>query len=60
VLIAKGKRVVRHDMKRSAPSDEALLADLLGRSGTLRAPAIRSGKRLLVGFHPDLFTEIFG
>jgi arsenate reductase-like glutaredoxin family protein len=58
VLIAKGKRLIRHDMRKAAPSDEELLALILGRSGTLRAPAVRSGKRLVIGFHPDAFAEL--
>lgn len=47
-------------MKKAPPTDDELLEHLLGRSGTLRAPTIRTGKRLLVGFNADLFTDIFG
>jgi arsenate reductase-like glutaredoxin family protein len=58
VLVAQGKRLIRYDMKKAPPSDEELLASILGRSGTLRAPAVRSGKRFVVGFHPDAFAEL--
>jgi arsenate reductase-like glutaredoxin family protein len=58
VLVAKGKNVLRLDAQ-STEGDE-LAGVILGRSGTLRAPAIRVGKTFLVGFHADAYTEIFG
>ena len=58
VLVAKGKKLLRFEMA-SADSDE-LAGVILGRSGTLRAPAIRVGKTFLVGFHAEAYTEIFG
>jgi hypothetical protein len=36
------------------PSNDELLGLLLGRSGKLRAPTIRTGKTLLVGYNRDL------
>jgi arsenate reductase-like glutaredoxin family protein len=57
VAVAKGKKVVRFDMKKDRPDDETLLGHLLGRSGTLRAPAVRAGDCLLVGFHPDAYAD---
>ncbi len=42
------------------PDDEAIAKVILGRSGTLRAPAIRIGDDFLVGFHQEAYTEIFG
>ncbi|MEZ6006130.1 MAG: ArsC family (seleno)protein, partial [Planctomycetota bacterium] len=35
-------------------------AAMLGPSGNLRAPTIRKGKTLIVGFHEELYEEIFG
>lgn len=58
VVVAKGKKVVRLDAQ-STDADE-LAGVILGRSGTLRAPAIRVGKTFLVGFHADAYAEIFG
>ncbi|MFO0838097.1 MAG: hypothetical protein U1D55_06175 [Phycisphaerae bacterium] len=37
-------------MTRAAPDDSTLLAAILGRTGNLRAPAMRAGKALFVGF----------
>ena len=60
VLVAKGKQVVTFDMKHNPPDDETLLAHLLGPTGNLRAPTLRKGKRLLVGFSEDVYREFLG
>jgi hypothetical protein len=44
-------------MKKDAPDDAALLAHLLGPSGNLRAPSVRKGKKLLVGFSDELYHQ---
>ncbi len=59
VVVAKGRKIVEFDM-RSEPSDEDLLAALLGPTGNLRAPAIRQGKTLIVGFNEDLYEQHLG
>lgn len=51
VTVAKGAKVVAFSMKDDAPSDETLLAHLLGPTGNLRAPTVVCGRALLVGFH---------
>ncbi len=33
---------------------------MLGPTGNLRAPTIRRGKTVLVGFNEELFAEVFG
>ncbi len=58
MLVAKGKKLLRFD---TATADaDALAGVILGRSGTLRAPAIRVGDTFLVGFHAEAYEEIFG
>src|SRR5437660_238882 len=57
VLIARGKKVVSFDMRKEPPDDSTLLVHLLGPSGNLRAPTIRKGKTLLVGFSEDLYRQ---
>ena len=57
LYVAKGKKVVHVDMKRAPPPDAELLELLLGPSGTLRAPALRAGTTLLVGFDPATYTK---
>ena len=58
VLVAKGKKLLRFDTKSGVDDDE-LAAVILGRSGTLRAPAIQVGTTFLVGFHAEGYEEIF-
>jgi arsenate reductase-like glutaredoxin family protein len=41
-------------------SDDDLAAAILGRSGTLRAPALHVGETFVVGFNADNYTEVFG
>ena len=39
------------------PDDEEILSLILGRSGTLRAPALRRGSTFVVGYNADLLDE---
>lgn len=55
IHIAKGKKVLTYDMKKDPPDKELLLKGMLGPSGTLRAPVIRKGKTLLVGFDESMY-----
>ena len=57
LYVAKGKKTVHFDLKKNRPSDDEILEHILGRSGTLRAPAIRKGKSFVVGFNPDILSE---
>ncbi len=57
VVIARGQRVVEFDMK-NAPPDDALLKALLGPTGNLRAPTIRKGRTLYVGFSPEVYEQL--
>jgi arsenate reductase-like glutaredoxin family protein len=59
ILVAKGKKVVTFNMKHNPPGDETLLKHMLGPTGNLRAPTVRRGKTLLVGFNEEEFTPLF-
>ena len=59
IIAAKGKKVVRFHLAKDKPSRDDLLAVLLGPSGTLRAPTLRQGKRL-VGFDAGAYSEVLG
>jgi hypothetical protein len=59
IVVAKGKKIVTFDMKKDPPGDDALLAALLGPTGNLRAPTIRKGLTLLVGFDDDMYRRVF-
>ena len=60
IVVVKGKKVVEFDMKRNPPDDETLIAHLLGPTGNLRAPTMRKGKTLLVGFNDESYSEVLG
>jgi hypothetical protein len=56
-MVSRGKKTVAFDMKKEPPDRETLLAHLLGPTGNLRAPALRRGKTLLVGFSADSYRD---
>jgi hypothetical protein len=58
VVVAKGKKIVTFDMKHEPPDDATLLAHLLGPTGNLRAPTLRHGKTLLVGFNDEAYRQV--
>jgi arsenate reductase-like glutaredoxin family protein len=60
IVVARGKKVVTIDMKKSPPPDAELLGYLLGPTGNLRAPTVRRGKKLLVGFDADAYERVLG
>ena len=60
LLVAKGKKVTRVDLKKERPDDKTLVALMLGPTGNLRAPTMKVGKTLLIGFNDELYQEVFG
>ncbi len=57
IIVAKGKKV--SEFKGGKASAEIVEA-MLGPTGNLRAPTIRKGKTVLVGFNDEAFTAVFG
>ena len=60
LFAARGKKVVKLDLKKDQPAREDVLKLMLGPTGNLRAPTLRVGKKLLVGFNEDMYEEVFG
>lgn len=60
MYVAKGKKVTEVDLKKDRPDDEALTKLMLGPTGNLRAPTMKVGKTVLVGFNADAYSETFG
>jgi hypothetical protein len=60
VVVARGKKVVSFDMTRQPPDDDTLAAYLLGPTGNLKAPTLRVGDTLLVGFGEAAYQEVLG
>ncbi|MBC8353129.1 MAG: hypothetical protein H8E66_14125 [Planctomycetes bacterium] len=60
IYAAKGKKVVHVNMKKDKPDDETLAKLIVGPSGNLRAPTLRKGKTLIVGFNQETYEQLFG
>jgi arsenate reductase-like glutaredoxin family protein len=58
IVVGKGKKVVSFDMRKDPPDDETLLAHILGPTGNLKAPTLRRGKTLLVGFSEEAYRQV--
>ena len=57
LYVIKGKRVVHVDLGRGRPDRAALLKLLLGPTGNLRAPTLRKGRTLVVGFDEATYRQ---
>jgi arsenate reductase-like glutaredoxin family protein len=55
VVVAKGKQVAEFETGGKAP--KAAVDAMLGPTGNLRAPVVRSGKTVLVGFNDEAWTR---
>ena len=60
IYAAKGKRVVHLDLRRAKPDAAALRGILLGPTGNLRAPTLRTGRTLIVGFDEGTYAKLLG
>ncbi len=58
MIVAKGKKV--SEFKPGGKAAKELVDAMLGPTGNLRAPTIRAGKTVLVGFNEDVFAERLG
>jgi arsenate reductase-like glutaredoxin family protein len=55
----KGTKVVYVNLKQERPDDETLLNLMIGPSGKLRAPTLKVGKTLVVGFDDATYRKVF-
>lgn len=60
LYVAKGQKVVHVDLKKDNPTNDELKKLVLGPTGNLRAPTLRKGKTLMVGFHAETYEKLFG
>ena len=58
LYVSKGKKTLHFDLKKDRRDDEEIAGLILGRSGTLRAPVLRKGKTLIVGFTEEAFEKV--
>jgi arsenate reductase-like glutaredoxin family protein len=59
LLVAKGKKVVELDLKKDKLSEDEILKLILGPTGNLRAPTLKVGKKLVVGFNEEMYAKVF-
>jgi len=60
LVAARGKKVVRIDLKKETPDRATLQKLMIGPSGNLRAPTLRVGKKILVGFDEESYEKVLG
>tara|TARA_Y100000588_G_C13648265_1_gene666801 strand:- start:95 stop:370 length:276 start_codon:yes stop_codon:yes gene_type:complete len=58
LIVAKGKKVTKFNVKDK--SSNAAVDAMLGPTGNLRAPTVRAGKTLIVGFNDEVYREVLG
>ena len=56
--VMQGRKLYEFDLAAERPDDEAILNLIIGRSGNLRAPALRIGTTLVVGFDAGLYERL--
>jgi arsenate reductase-like glutaredoxin family protein len=57
VVVMRGRKRIEFDMRNARPQDEELLKVMLGPTGNLRAPTVRRGRTLLVGFDSGAYGD---
>lgn len=59
VVASKGKASVDFDLRSDPPVEKVLYEHLIGPTGTLRAPAMRLGRTLVIGFNEERWKLLF-
>lgn len=59
LIATKGKKVIRIDLRKGEADSDQIESLMIGPSGKLRAPTIRVGKKLLVGFDEEMYRDVF-
>ncbi len=57
VIVAKGRKVTKF---AGGKAGKDVIEAMLGPTGNLRAPTLRKGKTVVVGFNEEVFARIFG
>ena len=61
LVVARGKKIVRVDLSADdRPADSELVKLMVSRWGKLRAPTLKVGTTLVVGFNRDMLASVFG
>jgi len=57
VIACKGAATVEFNLRQDPPVEKVLYENLIGPTGSLRAPAIRLGRTLVVGFSDEAWGK---
>jgi len=57
IIVTKGKKILEFDPENC--DNNEVLSIALGRSGTLRAPALKLGDEWIIGYNDELYAEKF-
>ncbi len=60
LYVTRGTKVIHINLKKERPDDETLLGLLIGPSGKLRAPTLKIGKTMIVGFDLATYEKVVG
>lgn len=60
LVAAKGKKLTVLDLGAESPTDDVVAKLMLGPTGNLRAPTLRVGRTLVVGYNEQALMETFG
>jgi arsenate reductase-like glutaredoxin family protein len=60
LVVCKGKQVQRFDLRKGLPDRDTLQKLMLGPTGNLRAPTMKVGKTVVVGFDEAVYRELTG
>jgi|TARA_Y100000310_G_scaffold276983_1_gene294516 arsenate reductase-like glutaredoxin family protein len=58
LIAMKGKKVTEFNVAKEIP--DGAVAAMLGPTGNLRSPTIKTGRKLIVGFNQEIFEREFG
>ncbi len=57
VIVSKGKKVA--EFKPGGKASAEVVEAMLGPTGNLRAPCLKVGKTILVGFNDEVYADVF-
>ena len=57
LIVSKGKKLTEVNLKKDRPDDDELVRMMLGPTGNLRAPTLKIGRTLLIGFNADAYES---
>ena len=60
LIAARGKKIERIDLRKGRPDKATVARLMIGPSGNLRAPTLRVGKKILVGFDEESYETVLG